>query len=81
MRTGLLGFWVLIAAAPAWADPEDPPPPNRSGPIRQVAAQELLPAPLIASATFGAPIRLEADEPRDLFLKRARQTILDLRQH
>jgi 1-acyl-sn-glycerol-3-phosphate acyltransferase len=41
---------------------------------------ELLPAPLIASATFGEPIRLEANEPRDQFLKRARQMILDLRQ-
>lgn len=41
---------------------------------------ELLPAPLIASATFGAPIRLEPGEPRDVFLKRARQMILDLRQ-
>jgi 1-acyl-sn-glycerol-3-phosphate acyltransferase len=40
---------------------------------------ELLPAPLIASATFGTPIRLEPGEPRDEFLRRARQSILDLR--
>ena len=42
---------------------------------------ELLPAPLIASATFGAPMRLEAGEPRNDFLVRSRQAILDLRQH
>lgn len=41
---------------------------------------ELIPAPIIASATFGTPIRLEQDEPRDEFLRRARQMILDLRQ-
>jgi len=41
---------------------------------------ELLPAPLIASVTFGPPIRLLPDEPRDLFLSRARQAVLDLRQ-
>lgn len=40
---------------------------------------ELLPAPLIAIATFGAPIQLEIDEPRDVFLKRARQAVVDLR--
>lgn len=42
---------------------------------------ELIPAPIIASATFGAPIRLEENEPRDDFLRRARQMILDLRQN
>ena len=42
---------------------------------------ELLPAPLIASATFGAPLRLETGEPRNDFLARARQAILDLRQN
>jgi 1-acyl-sn-glycerol-3-phosphate acyltransferase len=41
---------------------------------------ELLPAPLIASAIFGAPIRLEPNEPRDRFLTRARQAVLDLRE-
>ncbi|MGQ0637189.1 MAG: lysophospholipid acyltransferase family protein [Planctomycetaceae bacterium] len=40
---------------------------------------ELLPAPLIASATFGTPLQLNADEPRDVFLKRARQAVVDLR--
>ena len=40
---------------------------------------ELLPVPLIASATFGAPIQLAPGEPRDVFLKRARQMLLDLR--
>jgi len=42
---------------------------------------ELIPAPIIASATFGTPIRLEQDESRDEFLRRARQMILDLRQN
>lgn len=41
---------------------------------------ELLPAPLIGSATFGIPVRLDTNEPRDLFLQRARQSILDLRK-
>lgn len=40
---------------------------------------ELLPVPLIGSVTFGAPIRLEADEGRDPFLARARQAVIDLR--
>lgn len=41
---------------------------------------ELLPAPLIGSATFGTPLKFEQGEPRDEFLCRARQAILDLRQ-
>ncbi len=42
---------------------------------------ELLPVPLIASATFGAPLHLETGEPRNEFLTRARQAIIDLRQN
>jgi hypothetical protein len=37
---------MLVAAVPAWAEPEDPPPPTKSESIRQVAAQESLPAPI-----------------------------------
>jgi 1-acyl-sn-glycerol-3-phosphate acyltransferase len=40
---------------------------------------EILPLPLIASVTFGAPIRLEEGEGRDPFLARARQAVVDLR--
>lgn len=42
---------------------------------------ELLAVPLICSVTFGAPIRLAADEPRDVFLTRARQSVVDLREN
>jgi 1-acyl-sn-glycerol-3-phosphate acyltransferase len=41
---------------------------------------EILPLPLICSVTFGAPLRLEADESRDAFLSRARQAVIDLRE-
>jgi hypothetical protein len=40
---------------------------------------EILPVP-ICSVTFGAPLRLETDEPRDAFLSRARQAVIDLRE-
>lgn len=41
---------------------------------------EILMLPLICSVTFGTPLRLEPDEPRDEFLARARQAVLDLRK-
>ncbi len=41
---------------------------------------EVLPLPLICSVTFGTPVRLESDEPRDAFLTRARQAVIDLRK-
>lgn len=40
---------------------------------------DLLPVPLIASVTFGAPIQLETGEPRDQFLSRARNAVISLR--
>lgn len=40
---------------------------------------DLLPVPLIASVTFGTPIQLEAGEPRDVFLARARNAVISLR--
>jgi len=40
---------------------------------------EFLPVPLLASVTFGEPIRLDAGEPRDVFLERARQSVIALR--
>jgi hypothetical protein len=39
---------------------------------------ELLPVPILGSATFGAPIRLAPDEDRDAFLNRARAALTDL---
>ncbi|MFZ0789498.1 MAG: lysophospholipid acyltransferase family protein, partial [Chromatiaceae bacterium] len=39
---------------------------------------EYLPVPLLASTTFGSPIRLEPGEGRPAFLERARQAIASL---
>lgn len=41
---------------------------------------EVLPAPLLGSLTFGAPLRLEAGEAKPLFLDRARSAMMALRQ-
>ena len=41
---------------------------------------EILPVPVLGSVTFGAPIRLEADETKLDFLVRAREAVLKLRQ-
>jgi 1-acyl-sn-glycerol-3-phosphate acyltransferase len=38
----------------------------------------LLPVPIICTVTFGAPLRLEADEARDAFLERARSAVIAL---
>ena len=40
---------------------------------------EFLPVPLVCSVSFGCPMRLEQGEPRDEFLARARQAVMDLR--
>lgn len=40
---------------------------------------ERLPVPLLCSVIFGAPISAEPDEPRDVFLDRAREALLGLR--
>lgn len=39
---------------------------------------ELLPVPILGSATFGAPMRLAPGEDRDAFLNRARAALIDL---
>jgi 1-acyl-sn-glycerol-3-phosphate acyltransferase len=39
---------------------------------------EFVPVPLLATATFGAPLRLAAGEPREAFLARAREALLAL---
>ena len=41
---------------------------------------EVVPVPILCSVTYGAPITLEADEPRSGFLTRARQAVIDLRE-
>ncbi len=40
---------------------------------------ELLPVPMICNVTFGSPLALQPGEPRDDFLTRARQAVIDLR--
>ncbi len=40
---------------------------------------ELLPVPLICNVTFGSPMSLQEGEPRDNFLARARQAVIQLR--
>lgn len=37
---------------------------------------EVVPIPLLCTATFGAPMRLEPDESKDAFLERARTSLL-----
>jgi hypothetical protein len=37
-----------------------------------------LPLPLLCTATFGTPLRLQADEDKAAFLQRSRQALLDL---
>ena len=40
---------------------------------------EVIPVPLICTLTFGAPLHLSPDEPKDAFLERASQALLALR--
>lgn len=40
----------------------------------------ILPAPISCTATFGAPLRLDRDEPKDAFLDRARRAVCALAQ-
>ncbi len=40
---------------------------------------EILPVPLLSCITIGSPIFLEAGEPKNEFLKRARQAVMDLK--
>ncbi len=41
---------------------------------------EFLPVPLLSCITFGAPMWLEVKEPKDSFLKRARDAVIRLRE-
>jgi 1-acyl-sn-glycerol-3-phosphate acyltransferase len=40
---------------------------------------EVVPVPVLCSVTFGAPVKLEPDEDRGVFLKRAREAVVALR--
>ncbi|WP_103255801.1 lysophospholipid acyltransferase family protein [Tabrizicola aquatica] len=40
---------------------------------------EIIPVPLICTLTFGAPLHLDQDEPKDAFLTRTAQALLALR--
>lgn len=40
---------------------------------------EIIPVPLICTLTFGAPLHLDQEEPKDAFLSRAAQALLALR--
>ena len=42
---------------------------------------EVIPLPLICTVTFGTPLHLAADEPKDAFLARASQALLALQPH
>lgn len=42
---------------------------------------EVIPLPLICTLTFGAPLHLAADEPKDAFLTRTAQALLALQPH
>ena len=41
---------------------------------------EFLPVPMLSLLTFGKPIRVEADEEKDVFLERAREAVAGLRR-
>jgi len=41
---------------------------------------EVVPVPILCSVTFGTPISLGYDEERSVFLARARQAVMDLRE-
>ena len=41
---------------------------------------EVIPVPVLCSVTFGKPVKLEADEDRKVFLERARQAVIALRE-
>jgi 1-acyl-sn-glycerol-3-phosphate acyltransferase len=47
---------------------------------RMLPKGEVIPVPVLCSVTFGAPVTLGADEDRKLFLDRARQAVIELRE-
>lgn len=49
-----------------------------SNPSRVMPKGAVLLVPILCSATFGAPVEITADEPKELFLSRLRESVLDL---
>jgi len=45
---------------------------------RSMPKGTFLPVPLTCSVRFGAPLERRVDEPKDMFLERARQAVVDL---
>ncbi|MNT84201.1 hypothetical protein D3C72_2241840 [compost metagenome] len=58
-----------MVLVPAWIDNVQ----------RVMPKGEVVPVPVLCSVTFGAPLALEADEPRAAFLTRARDAVMALR--
>ena len=58
-----------VVLVPAWIDN-----------IQRVLPKgEVVPVPILCSVTFGAPVQLEQDEDRKIFLERARDAVVALR--
>jgi 1-acyl-sn-glycerol-3-phosphate acyltransferase len=58
-----------VVLVPAWIDN-----------IQRVMPKgEVVPVPILCSVTFGAPVRVEADEDKGAFLERARAAVIALR--
>jgi 1-acyl-sn-glycerol-3-phosphate acyltransferase len=58
-----------VALIPAWINNVQ----------RVMPKGEVIPVPILCSVTFGAPLQLEAGEDRKVFLSRARDAVLALR--
>jgi 1-acyl-sn-glycerol-3-phosphate acyltransferase len=58
-----------VVLVPAWIDNVQ----------RVMPKGEVVPVPILCSVTFGTPIQLAPDEDRRVFLDRARQAVIDLR--
>ena len=59
-----------VVLVPAWIDN-----------IQRVMPKgEVVPVPILCSVTFGAPVSLQPDEDRKVFLERARQAVIALRE-
>ncbi|VWX58196.1 1-acyl-sn-glycerol-3-phosphate acyltransferase [Burkholderiales bacterium 8X] len=58
-----------VVLVPAWIDNVQ----------RVMPKGEVVPVPILCSVTFGAPVRLEAEEERRAFLDRAREAVVALR--
>ena len=57
-----------IQLVPVWMD----------NPHRVMPKGSLLLVPMLCSATFGGPVEMKPDEPKEIFLRRLRQSVRDL---